>query len=182
MTFIDSFVEYCKNMIIAVEETIDLPPRVKKDKDKVKLLREAINNLLKTLNEDMEAELRHANNKHSDYDHAKKYFKEGKTVSYFIKNAKLFNLTKKAIEASRNDIVNQLYWEDDITITYGFGQTIGKMHKGGTISDKDDKDLSAIRIGIINIGEDENGVPILKVKSSYPIPEKNRLFPWNRRY
>ena len=178
VNIIEKFIEYCTNMTIAVEERLDLPNYIRKDKRKLDKLSEAVDDLLTRINEDPDKELKHAIEKHLDYKSARKHFEEGKKVSYFVKGAKLREWTRLAISRSRNDIIMKLYdGSDDITITYGFEVNIGKVHFGVATDndDKLDKDVNAMRMGIEIVKVTKKDVPILRVKSSYPIPDSERI-------
>ena len=178
---IESFIEYCDRLMIAIEERGPLPRSIMKDSATRKKYSKSVHDLIDKVRNNSDNCIEHATEKHLNYQSAKRFFKPNKTVSYFIKGADLIDLTCKALIGSENEIIYLLYnGYQDLTITFGYQMYIGKSHFGEDPDDANDEYVSTIRIGISKEGETKKGAPILKIHTAYPIPEKDRIFWLNR--
>ena len=163
----EAFIDWCDELIIAEEADVGLISFIRNDKVLKQKYAKAIDNLLDDIRNNKDNCLKHAFGKHSSYEKAKDYFKDGATVSY-TDNEKIFiKFVTNAIRTSANDIKNQVYSGDqDIVITMKYGNSLGKIHVS---DDVDDIEVKGIKIVIMNLGKDKKDIPKLKLKTAHLI-------------
>jgi hypothetical protein len=164
---IEAFIDLCDDLMIVEEADVGLISFIRKDKVLNQKYNKAISNLLEDVSTNKDNCLKHAFGKHSSYDKAKSYFKDGKTVSYTDNEKTFIRFVSYAIKASSNDIKNKIFYGNNaIVITFNYGNSLGKIHIS---DDEDDIEVKGIKIVILNLGTDKKDVPKLKLKTAHLI-------------
>lgn len=175
---VNAFIMECEKMIIAQEENMNLKPALMQNKKLNKKYNESVKQLRSDIKNNTDNCLNHAMKKHKNKKVADAYVKshpETTIISYFKDDVNLQKKTHDAVQRSTNDIKNNIYDHDEISITQTFDENVGFV-----------KDLTTgkveatpvVRMGIINEGTHEN--PKLKIKSIYPLPIDKRRYTGDR--
>lgn len=174
----ESFIAYCDKMKVATEEKdANIPSMLRKNKDLRRKYKQAISQLTDDIRSNRNGCVDHAIGKHNDEESAWEYAEKAdkdEVVSYMDRPGDLIKYCLDIIRMSGNDIESQLFSQKNkIIVSGGFDMPIGKGIKNKKLMKET---FNALRIVIKVTGYSINGVPILLLKTIYPIPNNRRNF------